>query len=90
MAAQRLIHFSGNVQGVGFRYTTCRIARHFDVTGFVKNLPDGRVKVVAEGDDRELDAFVSAIQSEMGGQIRETTSQDAPATGRYVRFDIAY
>lgn len=90
MAAQRTVHFSGHVQGVGFRYTTCRIARGFDVAGFVKNLPDGRVKVVAEGDEKELDAFVSAIQSEMGGMIRDTKSNDAPATGRFSDFNVAY
>ena len=50
----RLVLFSGRVQGVGFRYTACHIARHFTVTGYVRNLPDGRVELLAEGNPEEF------------------------------------
>ena len=45
-----MIHYSGRVQGVGFRYQTHRVAAGFEVTGTVRNLPNGRVELVAEGD----------------------------------------
>ena len=90
MAVQRTVYFSGNVQGVGFRYTACRVAGGFDVVGSVRNLPDGRVQVVAEGEPAELDRFVDAVKSSMHGLIRNTTSSDAPATGQFTRFDVAF
>ncbi|MDY7011121.1 MAG: acylphosphatase, partial [Planctomycetota bacterium] len=68
----RLIHFSGIVQGVGFRYTARRLSERFDVTGYVKNLPDGRVEVVVEGPSDQIDAFVQAVSDRMGHYIRQT------------------
>jgi acylphosphatase len=85
---RRRIFFSGRVQGVGFRATTSWLARGFDVAGYVRNLPDGRVEVVAEGDPAELDRFVDAIRSELGGFIRELDSSTEPideaSSGRFV------
>jgi acylphosphatase len=54
--------YSGRVQGVGFRYTVRRLASGFEVTGAVRNLPDGRVELLAEGSQDELDAFRQAIR----------------------------
>ena len=56
------VFYSGNVQGVGFRYTVLRVAAGFEVTGTVGNLPDGRVELVAEGPREELEAFRQGIQ----------------------------
>jgi len=56
------IFYSGNVQGVGFRYTVKSVATGFEVTGTVGNLPDGRVELVAEGAREELKAFQQAIR----------------------------
>ena len=69
----RQILYTGRVQGVGFRYTTKRIATGFDVTGWVKNLPDGRVEVqVMAADSEELNAFLAGIaDSDLGGLIKE-------------------
>lgn len=75
---RRRIFFSGRVQGVGFRATTTWLARGFDVAGTVRNLYDGRVEVVAEGDPAELDRFVESIQSELGGFIRDQDSSAEP------------
>src|SRR5471030_2081507 len=47
------VFYSGRVQGVGFRYTARTVAAGFEITGYVRNLPDGRVELVAEGDDSE-------------------------------------
>ena len=54
--------YSGRVQGVGFRYTVQRLASGFEVTGAVRNLPDGRVELLAEGRQDELDAFRQAVR----------------------------
>lgn len=66
-----MIHYSGRVQGVGFRYQTHRVAAGFEVTGTVRNLPDGRVELVAEGEESELTGFREAIRdSGLKGFIR--------------------
>jgi acylphosphatase len=85
---KRTSYFSGNVQGVGFRYTAQQVARSFNVTGTVRNLDDGRVELVAEGEQKEIQAFLAAIEQKMQGNIRERTDDDAPATGRFPDFRV--
>jgi acylphosphatase len=58
---RREVYFEGEVQGVGFRYTAQRVAAKFAVTGYVRNLPDGRVLLVAEGHPSEVDRFLAAV-----------------------------
>ena len=77
------IYFCGRVQGVGFRYTTRAIARGFAVAGYVQNLPDGCVRLVAEGEPTELDAFVKAIVDQMGPYIDGRTMDRTDATGEF-------
>ena len=89
MIAKHII-FRGRVQGVGFRYTVRSIGARFAVTGFVKNLPDGRVQLVAEGTAAELGAFVAAVDAEMGYYIQDTQRRTAPATGRFAGFDVRF
>jgi acylphosphatase len=68
------VFFEGNVQGVGFRWSVKHIAKGFDVTGWVRNLLDGRVELQATGEESEVRAFVEAIgQSELRAHIREKT-----------------
>jgi acylphosphatase len=87
---QRIVHFSGTVQGVGFRYTTVHVARGYDVTGTVRNLPDGKVQCVVEGESAEIDAFLAEVDSRMGGYIRNRTEQKAPHSGRFPDFTVAF
>ena len=68
---QRIVCFSGYVQGVGFRYTTCRIAGAFDVTGTVRNMPDGSVECVVEGETAEIDAFLDAVRTVYASTLGE-------------------
>lgn len=85
---RRQVFFQGRVQGVGFRYTTRRIAQRFPVAGFVRNLPDGRVLVVAEAQADELDRFLEAVTAELGRYIAGSHSQSLPATGEFDDFEI--
>jgi acylphosphatase len=73
MAAKQ-VFYEGHVQGVGFRWTVKHIAKGFDVTGSVRNLPDGRVELQASGEPEELAAFLEAIaQSELRAHIKNQT-----------------
>ena len=74
------VFYEGRVQGVGFRYTARRAAAGFDVAGYVRNLPDGRVELVAAGDEEEVDGFLEAVrESELAGHI------DAEAAAEIVK-----
>ena len=87
---RRTYTFGGHVQGVGFRYTAQHLARNHPVTGFVRNLPDGRVELVAEGEAKDLDALVSAIQRQMEGFVRRTDVSEGKATGEFTGFSIRH
>jgi acylphosphatase len=73
---RRRYYFSGHVQGVGFRATCRHLAGGYDVAGHVRNLPDGRVELLAEGDASEIDRFLAEIDMEMGVFIRRTDVND--------------
>lgn len=85
---RRTLLFSGRVQGVGFRYTTEAVAARFEVTGYVRNLPDGRVELVAEGASGELDRLQGAVEQAMSSNIREVVVADSPASGQFTGFRI--
>ncbi len=76
------VWFTGSVQGVGFRYTTLQVAKEFEVTGVVANLADGRVQIEAEGNQRAVNAFITAVEERLHGYIRkvERVSEKRAAT----------
>jgi acylphosphatase len=81
--------FSGRVQGVGFRWHTEHLAAGFEVSGFVRNLSDGRVELVAEGRPEVLDRFLQAIRdSRLGGNVEGLEQKRGPATGEFKGFGI--
>jgi acylphosphatase len=83
------ITYSGHVQGVGFRYTAKSVAMGFEVTGTVRNLPDGRVELIAEGARDELESFRIAMQdSAVGSVIRHEEVRWSTATGQLQGFQI--
>ncbi len=83
--------YAGRVQGVGFRYTTREIAKGFEVAGQVQNLDDGRVELVAEGEEDELREFLQAIRtSQLGDYIRNAVETWKTATENCKGFVIAH
>ena len=80
--------FHGRVQGVGFRYTTASIAKRHPILGYVKNLPDGSVELVAEGTTSSLDQFLADILSEFAGYVREYSVAEPAIDQPFVVFEI--
>lgn len=87
---RREVLYHGMVQGVGFRYTTRRIATRYAIAGYVKNLPNGRVLLIAEGSLSELDRFLAAVQSEMGDYIEGAEQTTGSPTGEFRGFEIRH
>ena len=82
-------YFSGHVQGVGFRYTVYQLAKGYEVTGFVKNLLDGRVELDVEGEENECRAFLKNVEEEMDSYIRKTEASSDRRDPTYSSFVIA-
>jgi acylphosphatase len=85
------VFYEGNVQGVGFRYSVRHIAKGFDVTGSVRNLPDGRVELLAAGEEDEVGAFLDAIlQSQLRGHIRKHSKDTLANPPAFRGFEIRH
>lgn len=86
----RHIIFKGRVQGVGFRFTVHRIAIRCELTGYVKNLPDGSVEVFAQGRQKDIADCIRDIQESFHGQIRETIENESTPQPQYSAFTIEF
>jgi len=82
------VYYTGHVQGVGFRYTTSSLARNYAVEGWVRNLPDGRVELVVEGDPSEVKRFLGAVGKRMADNIHHSSVADERPTGLEAGFQI--
>lgn len=80
--------FTGRVQGIGFRYSTLQVAKGFEVAGWVRNLPDGRVEMQVEGTAGEIDAFIRAVEETMDGYIKKTERSSVRAAPSLKGFTI--
>lgn len=87
---RRRVLYSGRVQGVGFRFNAVDCSQPHEVTGFVRNLPDRCVELVAEGEAPVLDAFLDAIDHSMARNIQTKTIDIQPATREFSSFAIRY
>jgi acylphosphatase len=84
------IIFQGDVQGVGFRFTAYNIARRYDVTGFVRNLPDGTVQMHVQGPTPDVDGCLGDLQETMAGYIRQAKIDEVPCNPQHVEFRITF
>jgi acylphosphatase len=89
MRVRKHVYYAGAVQGVGFRYTARRLARHAGLTGFVKNLDDGRVEVVAEGRAAAVDRYLADVAEAMQEYIRGVEAIDETPTDEFDAFTVA-
>lgn len=87
---RRIATFSGDVQGVGFRYTTRQVAEEFAVAGYVRNLTDGTVEVLAEGDSEEIDRFLEMLSRYMKAHISEVAQQTTGHRGEHTGFSVSF
>lgn len=85
------VFFEGRVQGVGFRWSVRHTAKGFDVTGWIKNLPDGRVQMQISGEAEEIKSFLEAIsQSELRAHIRKQIESPLASPVRATGFEIRH
>ena len=82
------IHFCGTVQGVGFRYTSASFARQFLLTGWVKNLSDGRVEIIVEGPREKIEGLLLKLEGQFGLFIRDRHIEWLEARGEFDKFSI--
>jgi acylphosphatase len=82
--------FFGRVQGVGFRYTTRRIAERHNLTGWVKNLPDGTVEALLQGSESDIQGCLDDLNEDFSGYLRNTRITPVPFNPRYTGFQITF
>jgi len=81
----------GRVQGVGFRYHVSTQARQLALTGYVRNLWDGSVEVVAEGPKARVDKLLSYLQAgPRPAWVRDMVVMWQPATGEFLSFEVRF
>jgi len=85
-----ICRFNGRVQGVGFRYTVKNIAQQYNVGGYVRNLPDGRVELVMEGPDTEMNRLLDDVNDRMRDYVNGVDRTLLPASNEFSRFSIMH
>ena len=90
MKKQIHAYYSGRVQGIGFRYTAEDVARDLGVCGWVKNLPDGRVEVLAEQEEDNLKEFLEKINNFFSRYIQDVDIEWSIATGEFKDFGLRF
>ena len=89
MVARHVI-FIGRVQGVGFRFTAHRMANRHRLTGYVRNLPNGSVEMLAQGTADDIDDCVQDLKDYYPGYIREMNIDEIPPNPRHTDFKITF
>lgn len=89
MTQQRYLLVEGHVQGVSFRACTQEKANELNLQGYARNLPDGRVEIVAEGSEDELEQFEDwCWQGSPAAEVATVRSESRPATGGFSGFEV--
>ena len=86
----RKIVFSGRVQGIGFRFTALNIANRYDLKGYVRNIPDGEVEMLAQGSAEMIDDFVRDLQDSFVGSISHIDIEEATPDPKITDFRITF
>ena len=89
MVAKHII-FTGQVQGVGFRFTAHRMAGRHQLTGYVRNVSDGSVEMLAQGSAEDIDGCVTDIRESLPGYVREVTVNEVPIDPNRTDFRITF
>jgi len=84
------VWFEGAVQGVAFRYTATRLAEHRPITGWIRNLSDGRVHMVIEGATEELRVFIHQLCDTTRGSVDDFHVKKSEATSEFDKFIVRY
>jgi len=82
------VYYSGSVQGVGFRFTTERIASKLGLKGWVRNIEDGRVELVCEGEESDVDALLTKISEVFADYISEASVERSDPGGEFEDFEV--
>ncbi|MBA7708564.1 Acylphosphatase [subsurface metagenome] len=89
MIAKHII-FTGRVQGVGFRFTARRAASRRQLTGLVRNLPNGTVEMLAQGRSEDIGDCIQDLKEYFAGYLKETRIEEIPPDPRYIDFKITF
>jgi acylphosphatase len=90
MRKQYHLFFSGTVQGVGFRFTTRALAQKHKVKGWVKNLPDQRVEIIAEAEKDNIDRFIAELKERFKHNISDIEKSENKPTEHYQNFRVTF
>jgi acylphosphatase len=85
------VYISGRVQGVFFRAETQRAAKGFNLTGWVRNIADGRVEALFEGEDANVDKMLAWCHiGPPAARVDEVLIEEEPCSGEFQDFNIKY
>jgi len=90
MKRELIAWFSGHVQGCGFRYYTLRLMAGYPVSGYVKNLPDGRVELVLQGEEETIHQALRSLQERRAAYIRSTETTPREPTETLDDFQVRF
>ena len=90
MRKQLHLFYTGRVQGIGFRYTVADIANQQKICCWVKNLDDGRVEIMAEGQEDTVGNFLEQVKEHFSRYIEDVDIEWQPATGEFRDFQITF
>lgn len=89
VAAKHIV-FSGSVQGVGFRFTALNIANRYHLTGYVRNLPNGSVEMLAQGLAETIDSCIRDIEDSFTGYVRQSDIEPVTPDPKLTDFRITF
>lgn len=82
------IKYSGNVQGVGFRWKVSQIAKSYKLTGYVQNLSDGKVELLLEGEESDVQEMSKDVANQLRDYWTSFEREDKPGKAHHANFSI--